>query len=587
MSKINYVDKNGTFSIENPENYNYLYFPIASKKGLKSAVTPNLGGDIKIDQEGFLIEPVSSENLHNNRSTRNFWCRIENEGCWSAVGASAEAEFTKFTEQQDNSVLTAGLMWHSIKRTSAKYGLSAEVTSFVPLEDNVEIMSVKLCNTSNKAKKVTPFAAIPIYGRSADNLRDHRNVTSMLHRIRTEDCGVAVTPTMSFDEKGHRRNYRTYFVAGATAEGELPVAFYPTVDSFVGEGNTYTHPGAVYFGTEGVAAGTEIDGREATGAFRFETVTLLPGEEKEYTVIMGITESAEPLANLLAPYRTAKQVEDELSKVKDYWQKTVNVDYHTGSKEFDFFMRWVSFQPFLRRLYGCSFLPHHDYGRGGRGWRDLWQDCLSLLLMEPGDVRNMIVANYGGVRADGSNATIIGHKPGEFIADRNGISRVWMDHAVWPFITTKLYIDQTGDLAVLNEKASYFKDAHSKRGAAIDGEWNEQYGMKQKTEKGEAYEGTVLEHLLVQNLCSFYEVGEHNIMRLRGADWNDALDMADENGESVAFTCAYAGNFKQLAQTLRLYSEKTGVQETEVFEELSLLLEDDEKLYNDADKKRA
>ena len=71
-------------------------------------------------------------------------------------------------------------------------------------------------------------------------------------------------------------------------------------------------------------------------------------------------------------------------------------------------MRWVSLQPLLRRIYGCSFLPHHDYGRGGRGWRDLWQDCLSLLLMDPGGVGEMIQASFGGVRMDGTNATIIG-----------------------------------------------------------------------------------------------------------------------------------------------------------------------------------
>lgn len=49
----------------------------------------------------------------------------------------------------------------------------------------------------------------------------------------------------------------------------------------------------------------------------------------------------------------------------------------------------------------------HDYGKGGRGWRDLWQDCLALLIMEPTDVRRMIVNNYGGVRIDGTNATIL------------------------------------------------------------------------------------------------------------------------------------------------------------------------------------
>lgn len=35
-------------------------------------------------------------------------------------------------------------------------------------------------------------AAVPLYCRSADNIRDHRNVTSMLHRIITVKNGVTI-----------------------------------------------------------------------------------------------------------------------------------------------------------------------------------------------------------------------------------------------------------------------------------------------------------------------------------------------------------------------------------------------------------
>ena len=41
--------------MENPENTSYLYFPLASETGLKSAVTPNLGGDAKLNQDSFLL----------------------------------------------------------------------------------------------------------------------------------------------------------------------------------------------------------------------------------------------------------------------------------------------------------------------------------------------------------------------------------------------------------------------------------------------------------------------------------------------------------------------------------------------------
>ena len=73
---------------------------------------------------------------------------------------------------------------------------------------------VTIHNEGQKEKNITGIAAIPIYGRSADNIRDHRNVTSMLHRIRTTKEGVVVTPTMSFDERGHQKNSTTYFVYG-------------------------------------------------------------------------------------------------------------------------------------------------------------------------------------------------------------------------------------------------------------------------------------------------------------------------------------------------------------------------------------
>lgn len=586
MKKIEFIDEQGTFCISNPENYNNLYFPIAGEQGIKSAVTPNLGGDSKLDQNTFILEPVSVENLHNNRSGRNFWCRVENQGIWSAVGASAEAEYQKFSKEQDESELIAGLMWQCAIRKSKKYGLKAKVISFVPIDYNVEVMHVEIQNFTDNAITFTPVAAIPLYGRSADNIRDHRHVTSLLHRIKTTENGVFVKPTLAFDERGHGKNEVTYFVCAVTGNGEKPVAFYPDAESYIGEGGTFTNPKAVRDKLSGVSAGETVDGKEALGGLRFADVTLEPGACAAYTVIIGAAKD-DNTAEILEALGTNEKVYDALRKTKDYWQEQVNIHYHTGNKEFDNYMRWVSFQPFLRRIYGCSFLPHHDYGKGGRGWRDLWQDCLALLMMNPTNVRQMVIDNYGGVRMDGSNATIIGAKQGEFIADRNNITRVWMDHGVWPFLTTKLYIDQTGDIEILNQQVPYFKDRQVERGTAVDIEWTQEYGNRQKDVLGQEYTGSIMEHLLLQHLCAFYEVGEHNFIRLRGADWNDALDMAEERGESVAFTCAYAGNLKQMARYIRVLRRKYGQQQIELLQEIVELLGNDSYVYDDIAKKHS
>ncbi len=587
MKRYTFLDNTATFGLQKPENFSYLYFPIAGDMGLKSVITPELGGDAKLDQNTFLLEPVSAENLHNNRNTRNFWCYIEGMGAWSAVGSSADALTKRYTKRQDESELTAGFMWHTLCRKSEEFHLQAEITSFVPADANAEVMFVKITNTGKEKITFTPTAVIPIYGRSADDLRDHRHVTSLLHRTKTDEYGVEVKPTLSFDERGHRLNYMTYYVTGCDENGCAPESFYTTVEDFIGEGGSYEWPQAILKNKLGVKAGYTIDGMESLGGLHFASKTIEAGQSVFYTILAGITQNPEEIRELRSRFSTVQQTKEELTAVKEYWQKKVNVVYQTGDEEFNYFMRWVSFQPILRRIYGCSFLPHHDYGKGGRGWRDLWQDCLALLLMNPEGVRRMLLDNFAGVRIDGSNATIIGNKQGEFVADRNNITRVWMDHGVWPFVTTKLYINQTGDIELLEKNVLYFKDKQVHRGTQIDDKWNDAYGCWQKSKNGVKYEGSVLEHMLVQHLTAFYEVGEHNTIRLRGADWNDALDMAPDRGESVAFTNAYAGNLSDMADLLLAYKAKTGKQTVTLAAEMILLLEDDERLYRSVDKKLA
>ena len=587
MKRYTFLDNTAAFTLEKPENYSYLYFPVAGEMGLKSALTPQLGGDSKIDQNTFLLEPVSAENLHNNRNTRNFWCRFSDGHVWSAVGSSAKATVDRHTDAQDESRIEAGFMWHTLIRRCKEGGLEAKVTSFMPVDSNEEVLLVTLTNVGTENVTFTPTAVIPVYGRSADNLRDHRHVTSLLHRIKVEEYGVEVKPTLSFDERGHRTNHVTYYVYGMDENGKAPIDFYPVAEDFIGEGGSYDWPKAVVCNEKGVEAGYKADGLEALGGMHFEEKTLKAGESVSYTILLGIAENRETVSELRERFLTKDKTIAELAYIKEYWQKKVNVRYQTGDSDFNAFMRWVSFQPILRRIYGCSFLPHHDYGKGGRGWRDLWQDCLALLLMNPDGVRQMLLDNFAGVRIDGSNATIIGSKQGEFIADRNNITRVWMDHGVWPFMTTKLYIDQTGDIELLEKQVPYFKDKQIHRGTKKDEKWNDAYGCWQKNKGGVRHEGSILEHMLVQHLTAFYEVGEHNEIRLRGADWNDALDMAPQRGESVAFTNAYAGNLRDMAELLLAYKKASGKKTVLLSAEMILLLEDDEKLYQSVEKKLA
>ncbi|MBG0770574.1 MAG: cellobiose phosphorylase, partial [Anaerolineaceae bacterium] len=207
-----YIDHEGTFVLPGPDRISYLYFPLLNETGMVSSITPMLNGDIKTGQNSFLLLPVSAEDLHNSRSARNFWVKINGKEIWSATGNSAAQTIEKFSDDQEEVSLAAGILWHRITRANQRIGLTAEITNFVAKDDNVELMKVKLINTGDKPLTIEPTAAIPIFGRSADNVRDHRHVTSLLQCIKCEENGVVVQPTMTFDERGHEPNTISYGV---------------------------------------------------------------------------------------------------------------------------------------------------------------------------------------------------------------------------------------------------------------------------------------------------------------------------------------------------------------------------------------
>lgn len=569
--------KEGVFRLEQPELSSYLYFPLVNEAGMMSSVSPNLHGQATTGHNSFLLEPISVESLHNSKAARNFWIYLDGYGAWSVTGNSARQNAALFSEEKEKTLLEAGFLWHKITRESANLNLRAESTSFVPVtDDKIELMKVRLTNTGDTELTITPTAAIPLYARSADDLRDHRHVTSLLHRIYTSAHGVEVQPALSFDERGHRVNKTAYGVFGAAQDGTAPIGFFPVIEDFIGEGGALDWPQAVVANRQpDVEAGAEIEGYEAVGALKFATTQLAPGESVSYVVAMMIADDRIDTKRIAAAYLSEDRFDELLEQNETYWRgKLDTLAFQSGDEQHDLWLKWVTLQPILRRLYGNSFLPYHDYGRGGRGWRDLWQDCLALLVMEPDEVGHLLYNNYAGVRIDGSNATIIGAKPGEFIADRNNIPRVWMDHGAWPLLTTLLYIHQSGDLGFLLKPQTYFRDIFTKRCKERDLAWTPEQGNKLLSQDGRIYEGSILEHILLQNIVAFFNVGENGNIKLEGADWNDGLDMAPARGESVAFTAFYASNLLELSELIpRLAQAPGGTDTIEIAEEIAVLLD--------------
>lgn len=541
-----FIDDQGTFTVKNPQRFSGLYFPLTDKSGrLLSSISPNLAGDIKKDNSSFLMPPAGIQDItHNPLCRRDFFLSLSGKNKTRVLRCS----------QSWDDTLEAGFLYHKLIKKDPCFRV--EIVNFIPHDLAAEVMWVKVKNVSSFPRTFVPTSFMPLYGRGEATLHDHRHVSSLLNRVKLSSYGIDLKPTMIFDEQGHRINRRTYFVRGYQDAGLSFEGQFPTLESFCGRGGSLQRPSAVY-GSEKpfTRFRPEFDGKEVCAAFRFRKKTLQKGEETNYVLIAGISDDRKSPDYYFKKLDSTRKVNAALEATVAYWQNHLSLlRFKFNDRCYDNWLRWVQFQPTLRKLFGCSFLPHFDYGKGGRGFRDLWQDILSLLLRDEPDIKDLIINNFRSLRIDGSNATII-TAGNEFLADRNRITRVWTDHGIWPLLTTALYLERSADLGILDKKIPYFKDCQLKRAREFD-MTDVTPDRCLRTTENKVYRGTLLEHLLIENVVQFYNVGGHNILKLENGDWNDGLDMAFGKGESVPFYCMYAANLLTLASLLEKLKEK-------------------------------
>ncbi|RKX33367.1 MAG: cellobiose phosphorylase [Verrucomicrobia bacterium] len=541
-----------------------VYFPLCNEGGMLSWVTPALQGAPARDYHHYLGIPLSIEEMAYSCAHRGLWLvERESDRIFSAAGFNPDGRHGPSAAD-----IAAGPGWFRVRREWKELSITATATLWCPADARVpiEVMTCQVVNTGTSVRRVAAYTAMPLFGRSADRVRDHRHVSALLHAARAVPHGVVLKPVMEFDERGHRFETLSYCVLAASGDCDAPDGIWVDAEEFIGPHGVFWLPDAVKRRLrDGVHK--RVRGREVVAAFFFSERELFPGQSMEFRLVAAVGDVAGRTLRSARIFLRKQRADVSLEATRRWWKETARgVRFFTPDAVRDNWLVWVNLQPNLRRIYGNSYLPHFDYGRGGKGWRDLWQDCLAILLRDPERVREVILHNFGGVRIYGSNATIIGHD-GSFIADRNDIPRTWMDHGVWPVHTTLLYLDQTGDFDLLREEREYFRDPQLFRCRRRDPEWAPAYGNALRTYSGRIYRGSVMEHMLVQTVTAFYNVGRHNLCRLEGGDWNDGLDMAADNGESVAFSAFYAWNLRRLARTLKEMGQR-GVRELEIAVEL-------------------
>ncbi|HAB60320.1 MAG TPA: glycosyl transferase [Lachnospiraceae bacterium] len=444
--------------------------------------------------------------------------------------------------------------------TSTKNKLTAELTAFVPLNNNCEINRLTLKNTSNKAKDISLFSYIEfcLWNAVDDMTNFQRNFS--IGEVEIE--GSAIYHKTEYRE---RRNHYAVYSVNTAIDG------YDTDrDSFLGAYRGVNRPIVV---EQGKSTNSKASGWAPIGSHNIN-VTLQPGEEISYVFVLGYLEIDEdnkweapgvinktPAKEMLAKFETNEQVETALNELKEHW--TTLLSKYTVETNDDKLTRmvntWNQYQCMVTFNMSRS-ASYYESGTGrGMGFRDSCQDLLGFVHLIPDRARERIIDIASTQFEDGSAY----HQYQPLTKKGNmDIGSGFNDDPLWLIAGVSAYIKETGDFGILEESVPFDND--------------------------ESKAQPLMEHLRRSFNFTRTNLGPHGLPLIGRADWNDCLNLncfSKTPGESFQ-TCSnfesgkaesvfIAGMFVRYGKEYAELCKRTGNQE-----EADLVLAAVDKMYD-------
>ncbi len=379
-------------------------------------------------------------------------------------------------------------------------GYTAELTLFVPNEDPGECWNVKISSESGKNVKVS-FGQVWSVARFG---------------IHTAEEGIPYTSvpgkdqTVEKTEKGIKLH---------TDNPELPIELWCG----------FVSPELEDCDIE-IAKETRRDGK----VFEFPAVKLIANadfsasNEYEFNIFSYSAESEAEFCGLENKYSKADSYAEEKAKLDEKWKKLLGALSCTiPEKNVEKFLNvWLKNQLFTTFRYIRS---------GYIGYRDTIQDSWGYSLIEPKRAREQILKTLSFMLRGGScprNFSPFGR------GDRHDM-RNTMDSATWIGMCIKDYIEETGDISILDEEIGY-----------LDSD--------EKT--------TVLCHISDAMELLWTSRGRDGFCLTVDGDWNDAIEGISKTGPAVSIWLTIAFYYAQ-KQLIELYREIGKDEMAQLYEE--------------------
>ncbi len=398
----------------------------------------------------------------------------------------------------DDYLISHGLGYSTFKHCS--HGIDHLLTVFASQRSNTKVSKLLLKNVTGRSRilSLTPYIEL-VLGTN------HAYSSQTVH-TEWSDQDEFITA---------KNNYNNEFAEHLTffALSEKVTSFTCDRREFLGRAGNMERPACMKRKNLSNKFGANLDPCAALQTI----IQLEPFQEKEICIFLGEAKTNDEIKSRLEALRNSSIIFEELSLVKNFWDKSVSaIKIQTPSESLNLLMnKWLLYQSISCRYFARSAL----YQSGGAfGFRDQLQDVAAFTYSRPELTRAHILLAASRQFQEG-DIQHWWHPP-----TGRGVRTRFSDDLLWlPFIVSH-YIEVTGDETILSENITYIDAPPLSEGQ------DESYTQPITTN----IKGTLYEHC-TRAIDRSLRVGLHGLPLFGSGDWNDGMNRVGHlgKGESV------------------------------------------------------
>lgn len=376
------------------------------------------------------------------------------------------------------------------------HGLGQELVVFVPPEDPVKVARLRLRNLSKETRRVS------ITGYAEWVLGVTREEGQLFVATEMDTAAEVLWARSVYNAEFSSRH--------AFASITHPVSSFTADRSeFLGHTGSCAAPVGMLRAKLSGRTGFGLDPCAALRS-RFE---IKPGQEIEWTFLLGETEDEDRALELVGTYRDPGRVQAALHAAKRQWDELLGtVQVKTPDPAMDLVLnRWLLYQALACRIWARSAF----YQSGGAfGFRDQLQDVLALVWAAPELARAHILEAASHQFQEGDVQHWWQPPVGQGLRTRFSDDYLWL-----PYVTNE-YIVRTQDRAILDEPVRFLQ------APPLEPDQDEAYGTAAESDEV----GTLYEHC-ARAIDHGLRFGRHGLPLMGNGDWNDGMNRVGSGGE--------------------------------------------------------